>query len=198
MRADLQIIYSWIQENVRMLDVGCGDGTLLRELTKHKNVRGLGLEVDDEKIVECIKNGVNVIQIGRNQSLLDYFETKMFDYVVMTQTLQALPQPLSSLNEMLKIGREVVITFPNMGHWRNRLQFTVYGKMPVTKNLPASWYATENIHLCSIHDFEKLCRDNNIRILEFTTVESTHRPWLPTWFLPNWFGEIALYRITCT
>ncbi|MGU9977802.1 MAG: methionine biosynthesis protein MetW [Candidatus Oxydemutatoraceae bacterium WSBS_2016_MAG_OTU14] len=196
MRNDLEIIYSWIKDDSRVLDVGCGDGTLLRFLTSKKNVQGLGLEVDDKKVVQCIKNDINVIQIGRHESLLEYFQHGMFDYVIMTQTLQALPCPLKSLNEMLEIGREVVITLPNMGYWRNRLQFLLSGRMPMTRALPDTWYETENIHLCTISDFNLLCAENNIRILDCTTVKSMHRTRRWTQWVPNWLGEIALYRIT--
>lgn len=196
MRSDLKIIYSWIESGTRVLDVGCGDGTLLRFLTTGKNVRGIGLEVEDKRIVECINNGVNVIQIGRHESLLKYFQHGAFDYVVMTQTLQALPNPLKTLQEMLEIGRELVITFPNMGYWRNRLQLLLRGRMPVTKALPETWYATENIHLCTVRDFEALCRENHIRVLERATVDSAHQLRKQAQFMSNWFGEIALYRIT--
>ncbi len=196
MRADLEIICNWIQRGSNVLDLGCGDGALLKYLAQQRGVRGLGLEIDDANVVRCIKNGVNVIQINLNDGLTHYFNNNMFDYVVMTQTLQALPNPVELLEEMLHVGNEGIITFPNMGHWRCRLQFLLRGRMPVTEALPAMWYETENIHLCTVKDFEDVCAKRRIRILERIAINCTHRVGIGPQIMPNWFREIALYRIT--
>ena len=198
MRADLEIIRDWIQQGSSILDLGCGDGALLKCLTEQRNVRGLGLEIDDANIVRCIENGVDAIQVDLNEGLARYFSDKVFDYVIMTQTLQALPNPKKLLEEMLRVGNEGIVTFPNMGHWRSRLYFLLRGKMPVTESLPAMWYETKNIHLCTMRDFECLCDECGIHILERTTVDCTHRTRTGSIFIPNWLGEIALYRITNT
>ena len=196
MRADLEIICNWIRAGSTVLDLGCGDGTLLKHLAKTRNVSGTGLELDDNNIVRCIENGVNVVQMDLNKGLVGYFEHYRFDYVVMTQTLQALPHPEILLDEMLRIGNEGIITFPNMGYWRNRLQIMFGGRMPVTKALPETWFKTENIHLCTTHDFEDLCRDKGVRILERDTMNSGHRNHFGMHFMPNLTGEIAFYHVS--
>ena len=196
MRADLAIISNWIHRGSSVLDLGCGDGTLLRHLAQQRNVRGLGLEIDGANIERCVQNGVDVIQIDLSDGLAYYFKDGTFDYVVMTQTLQALPNPVRLLNEMLRVGNEGIITFPNIGHWRSRMQLMFRGRMPVTPALPAPWYETENIHLCTVKDFEDLCTTHTIRIRARATVDRTHRATIGLRLVPNWLGEIALYRLT--
>lgn len=196
MRADLEIICDWIQRGSSVLDLGCGDGTLLQHLTRQGTVRVLGLERDDANVVRCVQNGVDVLQVDLSDGLESYFNDGMFDYVVMTQTLQALSNPVKLLNEMLRVGNESIITFPNMGHWRSRLQLMLRGKMPVTPALPAMWYNTENIHLCTVKDFEELCAAHKIRILERAAVDRTHHTAIGLRLVPNWLGEIAMYRLT--
>lgn len=195
MRKDLEIICNWIKPGTKVLDLGCGDGALLKHLAETCDVFGIGLELDDDNIVRCIENGVSVVQMDLNQGLDDYFSDYRFDYVVMTQTLQALPHPDVLLEDMLRIGNEGIITFPNMGYWKSRLQILLRGRMPVTKSLPGTWFATENIHLCTLKDFEDLCREKNIRILECETMDSVHRNRLGMQIAPNLMGEIALYRV---
>ena len=196
MRTDLELICKWIKVEASVLDLGCGDGTLLSKLSKSHHIEGIGLEIDDGNIVRCIERGVNVIQADLDKGLPNYFKHRRFDYVVMTQTLQAIHHPVRLLQEMLEIGREGIITFPNMGYWKNRWQLFFKGMMPVTKVLPHEWFDTENIHLCTLKDFENLCCNNDIRILERTTVDHAHRGSFSIHLAPNLMGEIALYRIT--
>ncbi len=196
MRPDLEIIAKWIAPGAQVLDLGCGDGTLLEHLQRTSRVSGYGLEIDDENIIKCIDKGVCVIQSDLDAGLSAYFEEDAFDYVVMTQTLQAMHHPERLLEEMLRVGKEGIITFPNMGHWKSRLQLALGGHMPVTRTLPNQWFDTPNIHLCTVTDFERLCRREGIRILQRAVVDYSHRHHFAMRLLPNLLGEIALYRLT--
>jgi len=193
MRSDLQIIADWIQPGSRVLDLGCGDGALLRHLQETRSVNGYGLEIDPANIVACLHNGVNVVQMDLDEGLSD-FDTNSFDYVVMSQTLQAVLYPDQLIDEMMRVGREGIVTFPNFGHWRLRYHLAFKGRMPMSSALPHSWYNTPNIHLCTIKDFEALCRTRNLRILERLVLDHSHRRRMPSKLLPNLLGEIALYR----
>jgi len=195
MRVDLEMVIPWIEPGSRVLDLGCGDGTLLHYLMQERRVKGYGLEIDQNNVIAAIDKGVNVIQGDLDQGLAKYFDDDSFDYVVMTQTLQAVQRPDLLLKEMLRIGREGIVTFPNMGYWKNRLQLLA-GRMPVTRTLPYAWYNTPNIHLCTLLDFEDLCRRLNIRILTASVVNHAHQRTLASRLLPNLFGEIAVYRLT--
>ncbi len=192
LRPELRTIADWITAGSRILDLGCGDGTLLAHLRDNRQVSGYGLEIDQNKIVQAIARGVNVIQTDLDAGLTE-FESNSFDYVVMSQTLQAVHYPERLLEEMLRVGREGIITFPNFGHWSCRLQLLV-GHMPVTPSLPNTWYNTPNIHLCTLRDFEALCTAKAFHILERTVVDHAHRTSLPMRLLPNLMGEVALYR----
>ncbi len=195
LRADLAIIAEWIRPGSTALDLGCGDGTLLDYLGKHHGVSGYGLEIDEQNIEACIANGINVIQADLNDGITDYFADNRFDYVLMSQALQATEHPDRLIDEMLRVGKEGIVTFPNMAHWRARLQLGLYGIMPVTRNLPNQWYDTPNVHLCTLKDFEVLCRKQGITILQRTVVDYSHKQgsfWMK--LFPNLFGEIAIYR----
>jgi len=194
LRTDMQIIGEWITPDSRVLDLGCGDGTLLRYLMDNSGVDGYGLEIDKQNIAACIERGVNVIQADIDQGLAEYFHNDSFDYVTLTQTLQATNYPDRLLTEMLRVGREGIVTFPNFGHWRSRLQLALGGHMPVTPALPSEWYNTRNIHLCTLIDFEQLCRELDIEILQRTVVDHAHRRSMAVRLAPNWLGEIAIYR----
>jgi len=196
MRVDQKIIIHWIREGARVLDLGCGDGTLLHHLKEQRNIDGYGLEIDQVNIISSIEKGVNVIQADLDAGLGKYFEDDTFDYVIMTQTLQAIQRPDHLLMEMLRIGREGIITFPNMGHWKSRLHLATKGKMPVTRSLPYEWYNTPNIHLCTLGDFEDLCRKLNIRILQSSVVNYAQQPSAIIRLWPGLLGEIAIYHIT--
>lgn len=195
MRADLEIIAEWIGQGERVLDLGCGDGELLDKLHRTKSVKGLGIEIDHDNITRCIGRGVNVIDKNIDEGLAG-IEDSSFDTVVMTQALQVMHRPDLIVEEMLRIGRQGIVTFPNFAHWRARFYLAFRGKMPVSKFLSYQWYDTPNIHFCTFKDFESLCISRNIRILERTVVDNTLRQrwWHKLW--PNMMGEIAIYRIT--
>jgi methionine biosynthesis protein MetW len=193
-RPDLEIIVPWITQQARVLDLGCGDGTLLEMLTKERKATGYGLEINHKNILSCIRRRVNVIQTDLNAGLSG-FDNNSFDYVIMAQTLQAIRRPDLLIDEMLRVGREAIITFPNFGHWRTRWHLSFQGKMPLTRSLPHSWYDTPNIHLCTIKDFEYLCSKKQIAIIKRTVVNVAHRRTLATRLFPNLLGEIALYHI---
>lgn len=194
LRPDLAIISEWIQPGSRVLDLGCGDGTLLDHLRRTRNVDGYGLEIDPDNVVSCIQRGVSVIQSDLDAGLTDYFDDNSFDYVVMTQTIQAVHYPSRLLSEMLRVGREGIVTFPNFGHWSSRIQLALGGRMPQSRALPNEWYDTPNIHLCTLRDFEALCHRLDIDILQRNVVDTAHRSSLGMTLLPNLLGEIALYR----
>jgi len=192
LRADQALIAEWIRPGSRILDLGCGDGRLLAALQREHGASGYGVEIDPENIVKCIANGIHVVQINLDDGLND-FDDNSFDYVVMTQTIQAVRFPQRLLHEMLRIGREGIVTFPNMGHWKCRFQLA-FGKMPITRHLPNTWHSTPNIHICTISDFEDMCASEKIEILQRTAVDSEHRAGVAMRVLPNLLGEIAMYR----
>jgi methionine biosynthesis protein MetW len=195
MRADLAMIADWIKPGSSILDMGCGDGTLLKFLHEHSEVDGIGLEIDANKIENCVRDNISVIQSDLNDGLAQYFSDNSFDYVVMSQTLQAMDHPDILIEEMLRVGRQGILTFPNMAYWKGRLQLGIRGIMPVTRTLPNQWFDTPNIHLCTLNDFEALCKQKNINILERTVVDHTHsKSTLLMRLFPNLFGEIAIYR----
>lgn len=195
LRADLQIIEKWIQPGSHVLDLGCGQGELLHYLQNQKQVRGYGLEIDPDNINACIEKGVNVID--KNLDLgLDNFADRSFDTVVMTQALQAVHYPDRILEDMLRIGREAILTFPNFGHWRCRLYLGLKGRMPVSEFMPYTWYNTPNIHFCTFKDFEQLCHERSVRILDRLVVDQTHRSSKLSAMWPNLLGEVAIYRVT--
>ena len=194
MRADLEIISQWIRPGSRVLDLGCGDGTLLAYLRDNRQASGYGLEIDEANIVSCIRNGVNVIHADLEAGLSD-FQDDAFDYVIMTETLQAVQHTERLLDEMLRVGHEGIVTFPNFAYWRCRLQLTLGGRMPVVKTLPYAWYNTPNIHLFTIQDFEDLCQRKQIKVLHRAVVDNAHRSTLGARLFPNLLGELALYRV---
>ena len=195
LRPDLAIIADWIAPGASVLDLGCGDGALLHHLKTEKQVNGYGLEIDQRNLETCIERDLNVIQADLNEGLAQYFSDACFDYVVMSQTLQATRRPDLLVEEMLRVGKQGIITFPNMAYWKGRMQLGLEGIMPVTKSLPNEWYDTPNIHLCTVKDFEHLCEQRNIAIMQRTFVDHTHRKsTLAMRLFPNLFGEIAIYH----
>lgn len=157
-----KIINSWVPENSKVIDFGCGDGSLLKELFENKQVLGYGVEINDIKIEKCIEKGIPVIKLDIDKGLNDFMSSN-FDLSIMARSIQCLKNPDLALDRMLKLSKRCVVTLPNLGYWRCRINLAS-GKMPITPELPSSWYETENIHLCTIKDFENLCLKENIRI----------------------------------
>ena len=194
MRADFELIQSWIKTRSRVLDLGCGDGTLLAALARSKQVRGLGIEIDADNLNQCVARGLQVIEQNLDEGLSNFADNS-FDVVVMTQTLQAVHAPDKVLDETLRIGRESIVAFPNFGHWRVRWHLSSKGRMPVSKFMPYSWYDTPNIHFCTVNDFEALCKEKGIAILNKEVTSPQGRlPWLATVW-PNLFGAMAVYHL---
>lgn len=195
MRLDLSHIQRWIAPRSRVLDLGCGDGVFLEFLRDQRLVRGTGLEIDQDYITAAISRGINVVEQNMDEGL-DNFPDKSFDTVVLALALQAVNYPDRVLEEMLRIGREGIVTFPNFGHWRCRLMLGLRGRMPVSSFMPYTWYNTPNIHFCTVMDFENLCREKGIRILSRDMVgNSRQRPMLTNKW-PNLFATTAIYHIT--
>jgi len=187
-RPDFAAIAAWIAQGASVLDLGCGDGSLLRYLKDTRKVRGYGVEISDANIVACIRNGVNVIQ-GDLESGLSGFESNAFDFVLLSQTLQATRHTEPLVREMLRVGREGIVSFPNFGYWKNRMN-VLRGNMPVSEELPYQWYDTPNVHLCTLHDFEDFCRDLDVTVLERRVMTGSSEVKL----LPNLLGSTAVYR----
>jgi methionine biosynthesis protein MetW len=188
-RQDFAIISNWVSFGSKVLDLGCGDGELLQFLRLSLEVKGYGVEKDDANWLACMENGSNVIQMDLEDGLSG-FEDQSFDTVILSQTLQAMHNTEEIVQEMLRVGREVIVTFPNFGYWRNRLQIS-NGRMPVSKTLPYQWYDTPNVHLCTINDFDQFCKNHKISILErcvITNSQTVH-------FMPNLLGNLAMYRL---
>jgi methionine biosynthesis protein MetW len=187
-RPDLATIAQWVAPNARVLDLGCGDGMLLRYLWKERSAEGYGVEIDDAKVGASVKNDVNVLQMNL-ESGLSAFGDGSFDYVILSQTLQAMRHTEAIMREMLRVGREAIVSFPNFGHWSGRLQ-VLAGRMPVSESLPHEWYNTPNLHLCTIADFEDLAADLGVKILERVVLHEGRA----VHTLPNLRGSLAIYR----
>ena len=194
LRTDLQCIADWIVPGSRVLDLGCGDGQLLASLARNKNVTGFGVEIDVDQVVNCIGNGLNVIQTDL-ESGLSAFESESFDYVVLSLTIQAMHNIEGILAEMLRVGRTGIVTFPNFGFWENRWQI-LRGHMPVSETIPYEWYNTPNIHFCTFEDFEALCREREARVINRLAVDQQHRHGWASKIWPNLLGEIGIYRVS--
>lgn len=188
-RQDFAIIAGWISFGSKVLDLGCGDGTLLTYLRDSLEVKGYGVEKDDANWLACQQYGINVIQMDLEDGLSG-FENQSFDTVILSQTLQAMHHTEEIVQEMLRVGREVIVTFPNFGYWRNRSQI-LNGNMPVSKTLPYQWYDTPNVHLCTISDFDNFCNNYKISIIERKVITDTKE----ISFMPNLLGNLAMYRL---
>jgi len=188
-RSDFQAIASWIRPDSSVLDLGCGDGLLLKYLNQTRNARGYGIDIADANVLACVKNGVNVIQSDLERGLAG-FDAGSFDCVILSQTLQAVRHTEEIVLEMLRVGREAIVSFPNFGRWDLRLQLAL-GKMPMSAELPYQWYNTPNVHLFTIADFESFCLGHGISVLERVTL---HRGRAVRTFA-NFFGSLAVYRV---
>lgn len=193
-RVDLALIMPWIAHGARVLDLGCGDGDLLGMLRVQRDAEGLGVDIDHEHIRNCVAAGIPVIEQDLNEGLGN-FGSGSFDLVVMTNALQTLRYPHHVLDEMLRIGREVIVTFPNFGHWSCRLHLALQGRMPVSKFMPYTWYDTPNIHFCTVRDFDILCAERNIRVLDRLVLGADHTRNAMASRWPNLFGTTAAYHI---
>jgi len=189
-RSDFAIIAGWVNEGDRVLDLGCGDGALLASLATAKRIRGYGIDIADDNVLACVKLGVNVIQSDLESGLAG-FADRSFDTVILSQTLQQIHRVETIINEMLRVGREVIVTFPNFAYWRHRVQLGVRGTMPVSKTLPYEWYNTPNVRMFTVREFDRFCRDRGIAVID-REVQSDERK---VTFAPNLFGQLAFYRI---
>ena len=195
MRQDLTRIQQWIAPGARVLDLGCGDGQFLLQLQRQRQVDGLGLEIDADNIRAAIALGLNIVEQNLDEGLGN-FRDQSFDTVVMAHALQAVSYPHRVLQEMLRVGRECIVTFPNFGHWRCRLYLGTRGRMPVSEFMPHSWYDTPNIHFCTVRDFETLCTELNIRIRHREMIGLRSQGAKLAGLLPNLFATTAIYHIS--
>ncbi|WP_434353458.1 methionine biosynthesis protein MetW [Psychrobacter sp. HD31] len=200
MRIDHQLVEQWIKPNSKVLDLGCGDGALLHHLQSSMGVFGYGIELDENKMNEAIGKGLNIIEQDLNDGLASFADNS-FDTVVMARALQAVQNPDTLLLDMLRVGKEVIVTFPNFAYWQNRLHLGVKGMMPKSEALPYEWYNTPNIHLSTFKDFEALCRKHDIRILNHVAGtdselgKNSFAQKLMNRF-PNLMADVAIYRVT--
>ncbi len=196
-RGDLALIAEMVAPDTRVLDIGCGDGQLLEHLGRARRVDGRGIEIGQAGVNACVARGLSVIQ-GDADNDLKAYPDEAFDYVILSLTLQATRNPRLVLNEMLRIGRRAIVSFPNFGHWRIRRWLLFRGTMPMTDALADPWYATPNIHLCTIRDFDNLCRELGIRIERRVAVSgpATEGGYRPVSLFPNLFGEQAVYLLS--
>lgn len=190
LRDDLQLIYGWIPEGSRVLDLGCGNGELLSALIRNKNCSGYGVEIDTEGVIASMARGVSVIQADLEQGLKD-FDDNSFDILVLSQTIQAMQNTETILQDLTRVAKQAIVSFPNFGYWRNRLQIGLLGHMPVSERMPYEWYNTPNIHWCTLQDFDRLCAKNHIRVLERAVMTAGKRINI----LPNLLGSLAFYRV---
>ena len=163
MKKEFKVIAELLPKNVSVLDVGCGDGSLMNLLIKEKNIKARGLEIKEEYVKKCISRGLSVIE-GNAETELHQFPNQSFDFVILSQTLQAFYNPEQVLKDLLRVGKSTIVSIPNFGYWKVRTSLLFFGKMPVTKTLPNSWYNTPNLHMCTIKDLFNFCLDKNIKI----------------------------------
>ena len=197
LRFDLQVIASWVEPGARVIGLGCGEGELLHYLKKNKNIRETGIEIVEHRVAACIEKGLSVIQGDINEEIIDYPDNN-FDYVILSQTLQQVYEPLDLIHEMMRIGKKVVVSFPNFGHWYIRYQVLFKGIAPVSPQLPYQWYDTPNIRILSIRDFREFSKRAGFNILREAAIDSDnyYRSGKIAGFLPNLRATYGIYLIS--
>ena len=197
MKKEFKVIADLLPNNTRVLDVGCGDGSLMNLLVKEKNIEVRGLELEKQNVQKCIYKGLPVIQ-GNAETELHQFPNQSFDYVILSQTLQAFYNPNKVLKELLRIGKSVVVSIPNFGYWRVRTSLLFFGKMPITKSLPNFWYNTPNLHMCSIKDLFNFCENKNIKINKVIGVneDKTSEIKKSNLEIKNFFSKLGIFLIS--
>ena len=197
MKKEFKVIASLLPNNIRVLDVGCGDGSLMDLLIKEKNIRARGLEINEENVKKCISKGLSVIE-GNAETELHQFPDQSFDFAVLSQTLQAFYSPENVLKDLLRIGKSVIVSIPNFGYWKVRTSLLVFGSMPVTKTLPDTWYNTPNLHLCTIKDLFKFCLEKNINIDKIVGINKNKTSEIrkSNLELKNLFSELGIFLLS--
>ena len=197
MKKEFKVIADLLPNNTRVLDVGCGDGSLMNLLVNEKNIEVRGLELEKQNVQECIYKGLPVIQ-GNAETELHQFPDQSFDYVILSQTLQAFYNPDQVLKELLRIGKSVIVSIPNFGYWRVRTSLLFFGKMPITKSLPNFWYNTPNLHMCSIKDLFNFCENKNIKINKVIGVneDKTSEIKKSNLEIKNFFSKLGIFLIS--
>ena len=188
-----KIITDWVPFRSKVIDFGCGDGSLLKDLINTKNICGYGVEIDHQMIDKCIEKGISVIEKDIDKGIQD-FELSNFDIAIMASSIQCLKNPNIAMRRMLRLSNKCIVTLPNFGYWKCRLALLA-GKMPVTPSLPSSWYETENLHLCTISDFEKLCSDSGFIIDERIFLNGSSKKGLLASIMPNIFASEGVYLL---
>jgi len=196
MKKEFKVISDLLPKNVRVLDVGCGDGSLMIHLIKEKNIEARGLELKKENVTKCIYKGLPVIE-GNAETELHQFPNQSFDFVILSQTLQAFYSPEKVLKDLLRIGKSVIISIPNFGYWKVRTSLLFFGKMPITKTLPNSWYNTPNLHMCTIKDLFHFCLEKNIKIKRAVGVneDKTSEIKKSNLEIKNFFSKLGIFLI---
>ena len=197
MKREFEIISELLPNNSRVLDVGCGDGTLINFLSKEKNIDVRGLELDEENVEACISKGLSVIE-GDAETELSQFPDKSFDFVILSQTLQAFYNPVTVLEHLLRIGKSSIVSIPNFGYWKVRTSLLFFGRMPETGSLPYKWYDTPNLHMCTIKDFYELCKSRNISMKKIIGINNNRTSLIHNnnIKLKNLFSEVGIFLIS--